>query len=95
MNRRKLLELIGAPFAAFGVAVVVSSIVLVLAGYNPLDAFDAMWSHINGTDALVDALNDAAPYYVSGLAAAIGFKMGLFNIGVERSEERRVGKECA
>ena len=83
MNRRKLLELIGAPFAAFGVAFVVSSIVLVLAGYNPLDAFDAMWSHINGTDALVDALNDAAPYYVSGLAAAIGFKMGLFNIGVE------------
>ena len=83
MNRRKLIELVAAPLAAFGVAVVLSSLVLLVAGYNPFDAFDAMWRHINGTDAMVDVINDAAPYYVSGLAAAIGFKMGLFNIGVE------------
>ena len=83
MNRRKLIELVGAPIAAFAVAVLLSSLVLLVTGYNPLDAYNAMWQHINGTDAMVDAINDAAPYYVSGLAAAIGFKMGLFNIGVE------------
>ena len=83
MNRRKLIEYFGAPLTAFVVALGISSVVLLVAGYNPLDAFDAMWGHINGTDAVVDALNDAGPYYVSGLAAAIGFKMGLFNIGVE------------
>lgn len=83
MRRRVLIEYFGAPAAAFVVAVIVSSIVLAVAGYNPLDAYDAMWSHINGTGPMVDAINDAGPYYVSGLAAAIGFKMGLFNIGVE------------
>ena len=32
---------------------------------------------------LVDTVNRAAPYYISGVAVAIGFKMNLFNIGVE------------
>src|SRR5690606_33275420 len=32
---------------------------------------------------VVKTINRAAPYYVSGVAVAIGFKMNLFNIGVE------------
>ena len=32
---------------------------------------------------LVDTVNRAAPYYISAVAVAIGFKMGLFFIGVE------------
>jgi simple sugar transport system permease protein len=32
---------------------------------------------------LISTLNRAAPYYLSGVAVAIGFKMNLFNIGVE------------
>jgi general nucleoside transport system permease protein len=83
MSRSRVVQLVAAPLIALLVSIVVSSIVLAVAGYNPFDAFEAMWLHINGTDALVDAVNDASPYYVSGLAAAIGFKMGLFNIGVE------------
>jgi simple sugar transport system permease protein len=35
------------------------------------------------TDSLIFAANEAIPLFVSGLAVAIGFKMGLFNIGVE------------
>ena len=32
---------------------------------------------------LVNILNNAAILYLSGMAAAIGFRMNLFNIGVE------------
>ena len=32
---------------------------------------------------LVTTVNRAAPYYIAGVAVAIGFKMNLFNIGVE------------
>jgi simple sugar transport system permease protein len=32
---------------------------------------------------MIDMLNRATPLYISGIAAAIGFKMNLFNIGVE------------
>ena len=32
---------------------------------------------------VVDMLNRATPLFISGIAAAIGFRMNLFNIGVE------------
>lgn len=83
MNRHKWATMVVAPAVAALVSVVVSSLVLLATGYNPIDAFRAMWTHVDGTDPLVSIVNTAGPYYVSGLAAAIGFKMGLFNIGVE------------
>ena len=38
---------------------------------------------IDSTEAVVNIINRAAPYYVAGVAVAIGFKMGLFNIGAD------------
>ena len=32
---------------------------------------------------MIDILNRATPLFISGIAAAIGFRMNLFNIGVE------------
>jgi ABC-type uncharacterized transport system permease subunit len=64
-------------------AVVVGALVLVLIGKNPADAFRAMVSYLDSTDSVVSVLNRGSWYYVSGLAAAIGFRMGLFNIGVD------------
>ena len=46
-------------------------------------AFRAMFSAIDSADAVVNIINRAAPYYVMGLAVALGFKMGLFNIGAD------------
>ena len=83
MNRSRIAQAIAAPAAAAVLALAVSALTLLVTGHNPGDALRAMWNQINGTDALVDAINSAGPYYVSGLAAAIGFRMGLFNIGVE------------
>jgi ABC-type uncharacterized transport system permease subunit len=83
VNRQKLALAVLAPAAAAGLALVVAALALIVTGYSPIDALRAMWTHVDGTDPLVDIINTAGPYYVSGLAAAIGFKMGLFNIGVE------------
>ena len=80
MNRRLVGQIL-APVLAAGVAIVVSSIALLLADESPVEAFQAMWSNIDGTGAFILIVNRAVPYYVAGVAVAIGFKMNLFNIG--------------
>ena len=79
-----------APVAALAFALLVSSLALILIDQAPLDAFKAMLEYglydaEDGlqTDSLISMANRAAPLYLSGLAVAIGFKMNLFNIGVE------------
>lgn len=42
-----------------------------------------MLSHASKLETQVDILNRATPFYLSAVAAAIGFRMNLFNIGVE------------
>jgi simple sugar transport system permease protein len=42
-----------------------------------------MWNSINSADAVASIINTAGPYYVMGLAVALGFKMNLFNIGAD------------
>jgi ABC-type uncharacterized transport system permease subunit len=83
VTRQKVLYALAAPVAAAIMSLLVASIALLLSGNNPLDAFEAMWTYVDSKASVVAILNRAAPYYVSGLAAAIGFKMGLFNIGVD------------
>jgi general nucleoside transport system permease protein len=80
---KRLRAVLLPPAVAAVISVVVSSIVLVVIGKNPFTAFQAMANYMDSTDSAVVTINRAAPYYVSGLAAAIGFKMGLFNIGVD------------
>jgi simple sugar transport system permease protein len=68
---------------AFVFAVAASSIVLLLAGSNPFHAYGDMLNHASKLETQVDILNRATPLFISGIAAAIGFRMNLFNIGVE------------
>ena len=74
---------LAAPLLAAAAALIVSSIALLAIGENPIDAFRAMWESVNSADAVANIINAAAPYYVPGLAVALGFKMGLFNIGAD------------
>ncbi len=82
MIRRAGLAL-AAPLLALVFAVVVSSLFLWLAGASPLDAYSSMWTYGTRSDSLISMVNRAIPLYISALAVAVGFKMGLFNIGVE------------
>jgi simple sugar transport system permease protein len=72
-----------APAIALVVAVLVSSLALLASGNSPSEAFRAMATYIDSADSVVNIINRAVPYYVAGVAVAIGFKMNLFNIGVD------------
>ena len=80
---RQLVYAAAAPVSAVVIAVVLSSIVLLIAGSNPFAAYADMIGHASKLETQVDILNRATPLYLSGVAAAIGFRMNLFNIGVE------------
>jgi len=72
-----------APVFAAILSLVITSIVLKVAGNDPFGVFRSMWDFGTRKDSIVDILNRATPLYISGLAVAIGFKMNLFNIGVD------------
>jgi len=80
---RRILLAVGAPVAAVVFAVTLSSIFLLIAGSNPLQAYGDMLENASRLETFVDIINRATPLYISGIAAAIGFRMNLFNIGVE------------
>jgi len=79
--RRRILNALTAPAAALALALVISSIALLVAGHSPGKAFRVMWETMDSTESLVIVINKAVPFYVAGVAVGIGFKMGLFNIG--------------
>ncbi len=82
LSRRVLLAL-AAPVIAVVFSLLLSSIVLLISGSNPLAAYWDMIANGGRLETIVDMLNRSTPLYLSGLAAAIGFRMNLFNIGVE------------
>ncbi len=82
LTRRAVLAL-GAPVAAVLFATALSSVVLLLSGNNPITAYGDMLENASRLETFVDILNEATPLYIAGIAAAIGFRMNLFNIGVE------------
>ena len=80
---RRILLTLAAPVVALVFSVAMSSIVLLISGSNPVAAFGDMISHASRLETMVDILNRATPLYIAGVAVAIGFRMNLFNIGVE------------
>ncbi len=81
--KRKLMYALAAPVIAAVAAIAISSVVLLVAGHSPVTAFKAMWQYVDSADSVVNIINRAVPYYVAGVAVAIGFKMNLFNIGAD------------
>jgi len=79
---RKLGLALAAPVLALLVAFLVTSVVLLLAG----DPVVAVWTQLLTAPRprlVVAIINGAAVYYLSAIAVAIGFRMNLFNIGVD------------
>ncbi len=82
LARRAGLVLV-APVLAIAFSLVLSSLFLLLADASPIEAYRSMWQYGTRSDSLVSTVNRAVPLFVSGLAVAVGMKMGLLNIGVE------------
>lgn len=71
-----------APLIAIVVSVLVTTLVIAAAGSSPGDFWDAMFS--NPLPRIrVNIVNQAAIIYIAAVAAAIAFRMNLFNIGLE------------
>jgi ABC-type uncharacterized transport system permease subunit len=76
-----------APVLALVVALVISTLVMAVLGVNPFEVFRVMLDFgdtpSQQVTQIVVVLNRAMPLFLAGLAVAVAFRMGLFNIGVE------------
>ena len=79
---RRTALVLAAPVLAIVVAGLLTSIVLLTVGDSPAAFWETILSWPENRS-LVNIINEASVLYLSGLAAAIGFRMNLFNIGVE------------
>ncbi|MCS1351247.1 ABC transporter permease [Mechercharimyces sp. CAU 1602] len=81
MNRQSplLLSLISVVLG-----LVVGAIFMLIAGYNPITAYGALFASafLDPFD-IGETLRQTAPLLLTGLAVALAFRTGLFNIGVE------------
>jgi len=86
MSARKLIDtVVGAllpPLVAVVGALVATAVVIAVSGGSPTDFVSTIFSVPNERVQLT-IINQSAMLSISAIAAAIGFRMGLFNIGVE------------
>jgi general nucleoside transport system permease protein len=84
---RRFGTLLLAPALAVLIAVVISGVVMGLLGVSPVQVLKVMVdlgdTPSQQITSVVAILNRATPLFLAGLAVAIGFRMSLFNIGVE------------
>src|SRR5436309_3906460 len=92
LSGRTIVLGILAPVAALAFAALVSAAILAATGHNVIDVFHAMYRSLwpqphpprpRSLRTLANSINSATTYYFSALAVAIGFRMNLFNIGVD------------
>ncbi|TCO47961.1 ABC transporter permease [Actinocrispum wychmicini] len=72
------------PVLPFLVALVIGAVVLLATGHDPLDFYQLLVREaFGGTDRIAATLSSATPLLFTGLATAIAFRAGVFNVGVE------------
>lgn len=72
------------PVAAIGVALTVSGLILLAAGYNPLVAYQVMWQGaFSDQRTIVEVLLKATPLILIGVGLAVAFRCSIWNIGAE------------
>src|ERR1043166_5811098 len=80
---RALYSLI-VPILAVFTALLLGAVIIVVTGGDAVRAYQGLWEGSLGRPrGISDTLVRATPYIFAGLAVALAFKGGLFNIGVE------------
>jgi general nucleoside transport system permease protein len=80
----RFLYSIGVPLLAVFTALVLGAVVIAVTAGDVVRAYQGLWEGSLGRlTSLSDTLVWATPYIFGGLAVALAFKAGLFNIGVE------------
>lgn len=83
LTLRSVLLALVAPVAALVFAALVCAVILALTDHSPAGTVEAMVNSAQRPRTLVNSVNSATNYYLSAVAVAIGFRMNLFNIGVD------------
>ena len=83
LDLRRLTLSIGAPLIAVLFAVLVTGLVLFATGDPVWGTFQTMWDYGKQPRTMALTVNQATTYYLAAVAVAIGFRMNLFNIGVD------------
>jgi len=83
MTQKKWFWALMAPLASVIFSIGLTSVILLLKGASPFGTFKVLWDFGSQGSNLVSEVNQTVAYYLAGVAAAIGFKMLLFNIGID------------
>ncbi|MFD4558768.1 ABC transporter permease [Streptomyces sp. NPDC058469] len=82
-DKERVLLAVAGPVMALVAAILLTSVVLLASGKNPIEPYNLMLQQIGYSDVQVLIINQASMYYIAALAVALGFRMNLFNIGVD------------
>ncbi|MER7661373.1 MULTISPECIES: ABC transporter permease [unclassified Streptomyces] len=82
-DKDRLILGLAGPALALVVAFLLTSVVLLVSDRDPIEPYTLMIQNAEYTDVQVLIVNQAGTYYLAALAVAIGFRMNLFNIGVD------------
>lgn len=84
MKLRIKSESVVAPIVGLVAGIVISAILLLLWGSNPLEAFQGLFVGAFGNlGSISNTLIKMIPLLIGGLAVVISYKSGIFNVGVE------------
>lgn len=82
-DKERVLLAVAGPVIALVAAILLTSVVLIASGKSPIEPYTLMLQQAAYSDVQVLIINQASMYYLAALAVAIGFRMNLFNIGVD------------
>jgi simple sugar transport system permease protein len=82
-DKERVLLAVAGPVIAIVAAILLTSVVLIASGKSPIEPYTLMLEQAGYSDVQVLIVNQASMYYIAALAVAIGFRMNLFNIGVD------------
>lgn len=83
IDKDRLILGFAGPVLALVVAFALTTVVLLASGKNPFEPYRLMFDSAAYADVQVLIINQAGTYYLAALAVAVGFRMNLFNIGVD------------
>ncbi|MFI9581123.1 ABC transporter permease [Streptomyces sp. NPDC052236] len=83
LDKDRLILGLAGPVLALFVAFALTSVVLLVSNRDPIEPYQLMVENAEYVDVQVLIVNQAGTYFLAALAVAIGFRMNLFNIGVD------------
>ena len=83
IDPRRVVLAVLAPTLAIGFALLVTALVLTATGDPVIETVKQVWDYGTERRVIAQTLNQGTIYYLAALAVAVGFRMNLFNIGVD------------